>query len=116
VSVAIVYFVILAVAFFFLIVRPQRRRAMAHRNFVATLSVGDEVITSGGIFGTIVAIDEDRVEVQVSPGVVLTVAKQALAQSAFPPPPVTDEPGDDGATGDGPTGATGDDGDDGDEG
>jgi preprotein translocase subunit YajC len=54
--VAIVYFVILAVAFFFLIVLPQRRRVAAHRAFVASLAVGDEVITNGGIFGTIVGL------------------------------------------------------------
>lgn len=82
-SVAIVYFVILAVAFFFLIVLPQRRRVAAHRAFVASLAVGDEVITNGGIFGTIVGLEPDRVELEVASGVVLTVAKQALAQAAY---------------------------------
>jgi preprotein translocase subunit YajC len=81
--VAIVYFVILAVAFFFLIVLPQRRRVAAHRAFVASLAVGDEVITNGGIFGTIVGLEPDRVELEVASGVVLTVAKQALAQAAY---------------------------------
>jgi preprotein translocase subunit YajC len=83
VSVAIVYFVILAVAFFFLIVLPQRRRVAAHRAFVASLAVGDEVITNGGIFGTIVGLESDRVELEVASGVVMTVAKQALAQAAY---------------------------------
>jgi preprotein translocase subunit YajC len=81
--VAIVYFVILAVAFFFLIVLPQRRRVAAHRAFVASLAVGDEVITNGGIFGTIVGLEPARVELEVASGVVLTVAKQALAQAAY---------------------------------
>ena len=97
-SVAIVYFVILAVAFFFLIVLPQRRRVSAHRAFVASLAVGDEVITNGGIFGTIVGLEPDRVELEVASGVVMTVAKQALAQSAYTAPDVEDpddgEPGD----------------------
>ena len=52
-EIALIYFAVLALAFFLLIVRPQRRRAAAHRQFVATLSVGDEVMTSGGVFGTI---------------------------------------------------------------
>jgi preprotein translocase subunit YajC len=99
VSVAIVYFVILAVAFFFLIVLPQRRRVAAHRVFVASLAVGDEVITNGGIFGTVVGLEPDRVDLEVAPGVVLTVAKQALAQAAYTAPDV-EEPGDDGEPGD----------------
>jgi preprotein translocase subunit YajC len=86
VEVAIVYFVILAAAFFFLIVRPQRRRVTLHRAFIATLDVGDEVITNGGIFGTIVGLDPDRVDLQIASGVVITVAKQALAQAAYEVP------------------------------
>jgi len=92
VEVAIVYFVILAAAFFFLIVRPQRRRVTLHRAFIATLDVGDEVITNGGIFGMIVGLDPDRVDLQIASGVVITVAKQALAQAAYEVPT---EPGDD---------------------
>jgi preprotein translocase subunit YajC len=95
VEVAIVYFVILAAAFFFLIVRPQRRRVTLHRAFIATLEVGDEVITNGGIFGTIVALDVDRVDLQVSSGVVITVAKQALAQAAYAAPEAVEASDDD---------------------
>jgi preprotein translocase subunit YajC len=52
--VILVYFAIIALAFFLLIVLPQRRRANAHRALLASLQVGDEVITIGGILGTIV--------------------------------------------------------------
>ena len=85
-EVALVYFLILAGAFFFLIVRPQRRRVTGHRAFVASIAVGDEVITNGGIFGTVTQIGEDRVELQVAPGVVITVATAALA--IFPHSPI----------------------------
>jgi preprotein translocase subunit YajC len=111
VSVAIVYFVLLAVAFFFLIVRPQRRRVTAHRAFVSTLSVGDEVITTGGIFGTVVELEADRAVLEVSPGVPLTVAIQALAQAAYPVPAETvpdAEPDDLPDAGDDPDGSAGD--------
>jgi preprotein translocase subunit YajC len=91
VEVAIVYFVILAAAFFFLIVRPQRRRVTLHRAFIATLDVGDEVITNGGIFGTIVGLEADRVDLQIASGVVITVAKQALAQAAYDAPEIEAE-------------------------
>ena len=66
---SLVYFALLALAFFLLIVRPQRRRVAAHRALVATLEVGDEVITTGGIYGTVRAIEDDAVELEVAPGV-----------------------------------------------
>ena len=77
---AILYFVLLAAAFFVLIVRPQRRRAAAHQSLVRTLAPGDDVITNGGIFGVIRAVDEETVDLEVAPGTVLHVARAAIAQ------------------------------------
>jgi preprotein translocase subunit YajC len=88
--VIIVYFVVIALAFFLLIVLPQRRRATAHRMLVESLGVGDEVVTIGGVFGTIRAIEDDRIELEVAPGVLLTVARNAIAQAANPPVPDPD--------------------------
>jgi preprotein translocase subunit YajC len=96
--IVIVYFLILAVAFFFLVVMPQRRRNQALNAFIASVQVGDEIITAGGIFGTIVAMDTDTVELEIAPGVVITVAKRALAQAV--PAPVDDPGTDDGDTDD----------------
>jgi preprotein translocase subunit YajC len=81
-EVAIVYFALLALAFFFLIVRPQRRRVSTHRAFVSGLALGDDVVTTGGIFGTIRALRGDAVELEIAPGIVVTVARAAIAQSA----------------------------------
>ena len=50
--VALLYLGILVAAFLLLIVRPQRRQMAAHRALVASLQVGEEVVTSGGIYGT----------------------------------------------------------------
>ena len=88
------YFAVIALAFFLLIVRPQRRRMAAHRALVEALTVGDEVVTTGGIFGTIRGIDDDRVELEVAPGVAITVARAAIAQSANPPGPPPSESAD----------------------
>jgi len=104
--IVIVYFLILAVAFFFLVVMPQRRRNQALNAFIASVQVGDEIITAGGIFGTVVAMDGDTVDLQIAPGVVITVAKRALAQAV--PPPVdapVDTTTDDGGTAADGTGA-----------
>ena len=76
-----VYFAVIALAFFLLIVLPQRRRTNAHRALLASLSVGDEVITIGGILGTIRQLDDQKIKLEVADGVVLTVARNAIAQS-----------------------------------
>ncbi len=83
--VALLYLGILVVAFLLLIVRPQRRQMAAHRALVASLEAGDEVVTSGGIYGTIKAIDDEGIlDLEVSPGVVLRVARGAIAQRTGP--------------------------------
>jgi preprotein translocase subunit YajC len=89
-EIALIYFAVLALAFFLLIVRPQRRRAAAHRQFVSTLSVGDEVLTSGGLFGTIRGLRDESVELEIAPGTVIRVARPAIAQ---PVPTNTGETG-----------------------
>ena len=74
----------------------QRRRTNAHRALLAALQVGDEIITIGGILGTIREIDDEKIELEVAEGVVITVARNAIAQMASPvAPPVVPEPRDD---------------------
>ena len=82
--VALLYLGILVAAFLLLIVRPQRRQMAAHRALVASLEVGDEVVTSGGIYGTIRGIDDGTVDLEVSPGIVLRVARGAIGQRVGP--------------------------------
>ncbi|MGZ4691394.1 MAG: preprotein translocase subunit YajC [Acidimicrobiia bacterium] len=85
------YLALLAVAFFILIVRPQRRQLAARRALIASLEVGDEVITAGGIFGTILEISDTDLRVEVAPGVVLKVAREAVsARPGLLPPPADD--------------------------
>ena len=55
-AIIFLYLALLAVAFFFLIVRPQRRQMAARRALIASLEVGDEIITAGGIYGTVLEI------------------------------------------------------------
>jgi preprotein translocase subunit YajC len=84
--VILVYFAIIAAAFFLLIVLPQRRRTNAHRALLASLRVGDEVITIGGILGTIRELDDEKIQLEVAEGVVLTVARNAIAQAVVDTP------------------------------
>lgn len=76
----VIYFAVIAALFFVLIVRPQRRQAAARRALIQAVEVGDEIITAGGIYGTIVAMDDDVLTVQVAPGVELRFAREAIAR------------------------------------
>lgn len=78
-------------AFYMLLVRPQRRQMAAHAELMRTLSVGDEVLTAGGIFGRVRAIDETVVEVEVAPGTTLRLARNAISRRVLPEP--SDSPG-----------------------
>jgi preprotein translocase subunit YajC len=95
--VVLVYFAVIALAFFLLIVLPQRRRNTAHRALLASLAVGDDVVTIGGILGTIREIDDERIELEIAEGVVVTVARNAIAQVTAPDSPAS---ADDGTSGD----------------
>ena len=89
--VILVYFAVIALAFFLLIVLPQRRRATAHRALLASLEVGDEVITIGGILGTIRDLDDEKIQLEVAEGVVVTIARNAIAQSVVDTPAIPGE-------------------------
>jgi preprotein translocase subunit YajC len=77
--IVVVYLVVLVAGFFFLVVRPQRRQMAARRALIASVGVGDEVVTSGGIHGTVRALGDDTVELEIAPAVVVTVARGAIA-------------------------------------
>ena len=60
------------------VIRPQRRRTTEHSAMISTLSVGDEVITAGGVYGLITAIDEDVLTVEIAPDITVRVARGAI--------------------------------------
>jgi preprotein translocase subunit YajC len=66
--------------FYFLLIRPQQRRARQQRELVDSLSVGDEVVTIGGMFGTIESMDEESVTLDVGSGNRIRFVKQAVAR------------------------------------
>jgi preprotein translocase subunit YajC len=68
----------MVVIFYFLLIRPQQRRARAQRELVESVDVGDEVITVGGMFGTIRALDDEAVTVEVAPGTEIRMLKSAI--------------------------------------
>jgi preprotein translocase subunit YajC len=77
---ALLWMILMLGAFYALLIRPQRRQVAAHQQLLSTLEEGDEIITAGGIFGRIQTMDEDIVEVEVSPGTSLRVARTAITR------------------------------------
>lgn len=61
-----------------LLVRPQQQRVRRQQALVASLEVGDDVVTVGGIMGRVVALDADEARLEVSPGVVLRLLRHAI--------------------------------------
>lgn len=72
--------VLIFVVFYFLLIRPQSKRAKEHKAMVAALAAGDEVVTSGGILGRIVEAGEQFVTVEIAPGVQVKVQRQTVSQ------------------------------------
>ncbi len=64
----VVMLVAFAAIFYFLLIRPQRRRQKEHRDLLGSLKRGDRVLTAGGIFGTIEDISEDSITIVVEEG------------------------------------------------
>lgn len=75
----LVYAVVIGGLFYFLMIRPQRTRMRRHQQLVDSLSVGDEVTTIGGIFGTIEHMDDESAVLQVEGGGRIRVVRRALA-------------------------------------
>ena len=74
-----IFILVLLVGMWFLLIRPQRRRQMEARRLVQSLAVGKEIVTAGGLYGTITALDDDEARVEIADGVEVRVAKRAIA-------------------------------------
>ena len=67
------------VIFYFLLWRPQAKRAKEHKNLIGSLQKGDEIVTSGGIAGKVAKVSDDFVVIEVSDTVELKIQKMAIA-------------------------------------
>jgi preprotein translocase subunit YajC len=72
--------VLLFVVFYFLLIRPQQKRAKTHKQFIENLKRGDTVVTSGGLYGKITGVTEDAVTMEVAEKVRVKVAKNAVVE------------------------------------
>ena len=63
---------------YFLLIRPQQKRAKDHKKVLSELKQGDEVVTNGGIVGKITSVDETFVDLEIASGVTVKVQKQGV--------------------------------------
>jgi preprotein translocase subunit YajC len=74
----------IALLFWLLFVRPARRRQQVLGSMQSTLSVGDEVMLTSGIFGTVRALDDDALSLEVADGVTVRVVRAAIGKVVTP--------------------------------
>ncbi len=85
-------FILIFVIMYFLILRPQQRRAKQHQELVKNLRRGDNVVTSGGLLGKVTkVVDDDQIEVEIADGVRVRQLKSMVAEVRAKSEPVKDE-------------------------
>lgn len=76
---SLVMIVAIFVLFYFMLIRPQNKRSKEHRELLAGIQKGDEVITAGGIVGKVVTIKEDYVRLVIAEQMEIIVQKSSIA-------------------------------------
>jgi preprotein translocase subunit YajC len=72
--------VVIFVLFYFLLIRPQQKRAKQHKEMVAALAKGEEVVTNGGLLGKVTEVDDNFISLEISNGLNVKVQRQAVSQ------------------------------------
>jgi preprotein translocase subunit YajC len=76
----LILIVLMVAAFYFLIMRPQRKRQAAVQQTMRALGPGSRVLLNSGVFATVVAVGDRQATVEIAPGVEMTILKQAIAR------------------------------------
>jgi preprotein translocase subunit YajC len=82
--VLLIQFAAIIAIFYFLLIRPQRKAQQRHREMVAALRRGDEIMTDGGIIGEVIHIKDDRVTIKTAENTRILVARPKIARVFTP--------------------------------
>lgn len=74
------FIILMFVLLYFMLIRPQQKRAKEHREMVTKLAKGDEVVTSGGVLGKVTDLSDNYVTVEVADGVAVKLQRHAVTQ------------------------------------
>jgi preprotein translocase subunit YajC len=91
VSAFLILILLLFAVFYFVMVRPQRQRQAQHKSMIDNVGVGEDVLTTGGIYGTITEAEGDDVVVEIAPNVVVHMTRRGIAQILPPEAEEEDE-------------------------
>lgn len=83
--------VLLFLVMYLLVIRPQRKRQSAQQRMLDEMTPGAEVLTAGGLYGTLRSLDEDDVQIEIAPGVEVRMARRAIATVLTEPEAEDDE-------------------------
>ncbi len=75
----IIMLVLMFAIFYFLLIRPQQKKARLHKELVDALKIGDTIVTIGGIFGKVAAIQEEILTVEIATGVKVKITRTSVA-------------------------------------
>ncbi|MDP9068784.1 MAG: preprotein translocase subunit YajC [Actinomycetota bacterium] len=79
-----VFLVLVGAVFYFMLYRPNKRRIDQHRRLIESIEEGDEIVTIGGLFGSVRTIDDEHFHVEIAPGTTIRMAKSAVARRLEP--------------------------------
>ncbi len=82
---------LLVVAFYFLLIRPQKNRQKKHAQMVSAVAPGTEVMTTAGIFGTVRAVNDEVLNLEIAPGTVIRILPTAISKVIYPTSPPMDD-------------------------
>lgn len=91
--------ILLFVIAYVFIIRPQQKRMAEHAQLVRSIQVGDEVVTSGGIFGRVTRLTDERAELELSGGARLELLRSSILKKVVDEPAAIEDSEDDGADG-----------------
>ena len=89
----LIVMVLLLVVMYVLMIRPQRQRQQAQQTMIDSAGVGDDILTSGGIYGTITEIEDDDVVVEIADGLTVHMTRRGIAAVLPPEEEEEDEEG-----------------------
>ena len=72
--------VVIFILFYFLLIRPQQKRAKQHKEMVAALKKGEEIVTNGGLLGKVTDVEDSFVTIEIASGLNVRIQRQAIAQ------------------------------------
>lgn len=78
--------ILIFLVFYFLLIRPQQKKQQQHQKLLSSLKTGDQIVTTGGLYGTVVRFSEDnRVKVRIAENVTVDIAMSAISEKIAAP-------------------------------